>query len=107
MGLKGKYIRGDGLILPNNVTLAGAAFIMAAALQNSYAAIYMGLVQAVPDVNLLESACIEPTIGTNGYARQLINRNNTDWATTGIAGVEAWIKRRSLRLRPAGVTLTK
>ena len=34
--------------------LAGAAFIMAAALQNSYTAIYMGLVQAVPDVNLLE-----------------------------------------------------
>jgi hypothetical protein len=80
--LKGEYIRGDGLVIPNTVTRAGAAFVLAAAFKGVWNGVYMALVAGAPIPDLQMGQLVEPTIGVNGYARQELEQT-LDWDTEG------------------------
>lgn len=80
--LRGEFIRGDGLVIPNNITLYGARTILAAALRNDAPTFHVGLVYAAPDPDLLISDCVEPLF-QDGYERKQITRDNAGWPVEG------------------------
>lgn len=100
--MRGEFLRADGLVIPNNISIAGAQMILAAALRNTVPTLYAGLVSGAPTADMTQGAMDEPTIGTNGYARIAIARNDTDWPTLGISGVEAYMETKWLTWLPTG-----
>ena len=80
--LRGEFVRGDGLVIPNNITLYGARTILAAALRNEAPTFFVGLVDAAPDPELLISQVVEPSMA-NGYARKGITRDAAGWPIEG------------------------
>jgi hypothetical protein len=100
--LRGEFIRGDGLVTPNNLTLYGAGKLLEAALQNDALSLYMGLCTAVPAYGLRQQDIVEPTIGVNGYARQALAQDSTDWPTTGSLNNEAYIESKVLTFAASG-----
>jgi hypothetical protein len=78
MNLRGEFIRGDGLVIPNQLTVFGAATLLSCAFSGAQPALYMGLCDAVPDSSILESELNEPTLGVNGYARQQVNNGTLE-----------------------------
>lgn len=95
MGLQGFFIRGDGLIVPNNVTEYGCKLFLELALQDSGYDIHFALANAVPDFQLQLEDLQEPTIGVNGYARQAIARDDTDWPTIDTENGEPYIESKA------------
>lgn len=89
---RGEFIRGDGLVIPNNVSIAGAVAVLASAFQGVDPGIYMGLVNGAPSLTMTQNDATEPTIGVSGYARQAMARGSSVWAVLGTAGNEAFIE---------------
>lgn len=87
--MRGEFIRGDGLVIPNNVSLAGAQMILAAALQGVVSPIYAALVKGYPSSGMTSALVTEPTIGVNGYARIQIAQAEANWIL-GNNGGEAY-----------------
>ena len=84
-----EFIRGDGLVLPNNVTNAGIVRLLGALFQTAdYAstALYMGLCDGVYSPAMTISSITEPTSGTNGYARVNLPRASTTWTQGNLSG---------------------
>src|SRR3546814_12798010 len=50
--IRGEFIRGDGLVLPNNITSYGAELLLAAALQGVATTLHMCLGKCNPKVDL-------------------------------------------------------
>jgi hypothetical protein len=90
--LRGEFIRGDGLILPNNITKFGAATILAAALRGTDFAMWAGLVDGVASPTLQIGSVIEPTIGANGYGRIQIARSSVGWPGSGEVNGEPYLE---------------
>ena len=80
--LRGEFIRGDGLIIPNNVTTYGVKSFFRWALRNEDYSLHMGLANCSPNVLLQVESLNEPAIGVGGYARKPIART-TDWPVFG------------------------
>lgn len=93
--MRGEFIRADGLVIPNNITLYGARTILAAALRNEVPTFYVGLVDAAPDPALLISQVSEPTF-TAGYARQPVTRDNAGWPVEGTLNGEPYFESQWL-----------
>lgn len=89
--MRGQFQRADGLILPNNISKAGAAMILEAAFRNNAPSLYVGLVVGAPSADMTMANMLEPTIGLHGYGRIQIPRNNTGWPTVGEVGGERFI----------------
>jgi hypothetical protein len=100
--MEGRFIRGDGLILPNNISQAGAAAILAAAFRNDVPAFFLGLVSGAPTPTMTLADMIEPTIGTNGYARQAVTRNAAGWPEQGVVGNQRYISTDWITFAAAG-----
>lgn len=100
--MRGEFIRGDGLVIPNNVTLAGAEAILVAAFQNAALVIYAALIQATPAIDLASEDVDEPTIGVNGYARIAIPQSNVGWPTVGTSNSEKYIETDWLTFAAVG-----
>lgn len=95
--MRGAFIRvGDGLEIPNNLTDLGVQELLGRAMRNvlGFASMYVALVDAIytPDIGVADLD--EPTIGTGGYARQLLNRDSTDWPTIGEVGAIPYIESK-------------
>lgn len=90
--MRGQFVRGDGLVIPNTVSLAGAQMLLTAALRNTVPTIYAALVKGFPTAGMLIDNLTEPTIGTNGYERIAISRDSTGWPTLSNLGSEAYIE---------------
>ena len=90
--LRGEFVRADGLVIPNNVTQAGAQMILAAALTNQDVEFWAGLVYGSPDPALTIQDLVEPTIGTNGYARIQVARSSVGWPTSGTLNGQPWFE---------------
>lgn len=101
--LRGQFIRGDGIIIPNNVTLYGAKRILTLAMTQVETNFFMALVDAQPDSGLRIEDLDEPTIGENGYARQPIERTSlVGWPTVGDLNGEAYIESKAFSFAAAG-----
>lgn len=100
--IRGEFIRGDGLVLPNNITSYGAELLLAAALQGVATTLHMCLGKCNPKVDLDLNELNEPTIGTGGYARQSLSQDDTDWLTSGELNGERFLETRAVIFVPTG-----
>lgn len=100
--MRGQFIRGDGLVIPNTVSIAGARMLLDAALKNIVPTFYMGLVKGVPTPGMTLGDMQEPTIGVHGYARKAIARSVAGWTTSGYVGNEAFLATDFLDFTPVG-----
>lgn len=90
--MRGQFIRGDGLVVPNNVTLAGAEAILVAAFWGEPLELFAGLIQGTPGLNTTSADIEEPTIGVHGYERIELTQTQTGWPTLGTSNNEAYIE---------------
>lgn len=100
--VRGEFIRGDGLVLPNNFTTEGMLSILKASLRNETIGFYMGLVRGIPSKTGTVESLEEPTFGTGGYARQLIERSSVGWDDAGIVGGEAYAQTKLVTFPATG-----
>lgn len=100
--LRGEFRRGDGLVLPNNITTYGAELILAAALQGVATTLHIGLARCNPKADLDLNELNEPTIGVNGYARQTVSQDDVDWLTAGDLNGERYLETRAFVFAPTG-----
>lgn len=91
--LRGEFIRGDGLVIPNNVTTYGVKSFFRWALRNEDYSLHLGLANCAPNVLLQVEGLNEPTLGVGGYARQPILRA-TDWPVFGTFNGEQYYETR-------------
>ena len=105
--MRGEFVRGDGLVIPNNITTYGATAILAAALRGSAIDFHIGLANCNPHPLLNLSQLNEPTIGVNGYARQTIGQDDTDWLTQGSLSGEVYFETRNFIFTPTGAGFDK
>lgn len=92
--LRGEFIRGDGLTIPNNITTWGAERMLAMALRAEAQDLWVGLCSGVYTPGLQIEDMLEPTIGVNGYGRKQVLRNNlaTGWLTSGVVNDEPFLE---------------
>lgn len=100
--LRGEFIRGDGLVIPNNLMTYGVGLLFSAALVDSGYDLHIGLANCNPDADLDISQLNEPTIGVNGYARQPILRDNTGWAVQGEFNGEKYYETKVFEFAAVG-----
>lgn len=93
--MRGEFVRGDGLILPNNIMTYGIESIFRWALQNTGYALHMGLADCNPTPLLAASSLNEPVIGVGGYARQPIDRG-AGWPTIGQVNGETFFESEAI-----------
>jgi hypothetical protein len=92
MRLRGEFIRANGLVIPNNVTTAGAAALLGAALRNTVPTFWVGLCSAVYQPDLHIQDLVEPTLATNNYARLAVSRDNVGWPSDGVVNGEVYFE---------------
>lgn len=90
--LRGEFHDGNGLVIPNNITKFGAATILSAAFRNTVPTFWVGLVEGASTPDLLLEDLDEPTIGTNGYGRIQITRDEAGWPIVGELNGEPFIE---------------
>lgn len=90
--MRGEFIRYDGLVIPNNISIAGAQAILRAAFHGDSLPIWAALVQGPPTIDMTMADMTEPTVGVNGYARIAIVQDDTGWITIDDNGTEAYIE---------------
>lgn len=97
MRLAGEYIihkGADRIVIPNQVTIAGAQAMLRSAFQGLSTPWALGLCahNQADAISLLNIN--EPPVGVNGYARQALASNATNWPTTGLINGESYIESR-------------
>lgn len=105
--MRGEFVRGDGLIIPNNITTYGAKTILAAALRGEVMSLHIGLANCNPHPLLNLNQLNEPTIGVNGYARQTIGQDGVDWLTQNELSGEVYFETRNYLFEPTGTGFDK
>ena len=100
--LRGEFIRGDGLVVPNNITTYGVECLLRWALQGATPTLHMALANCAPAIDLDLTNLGEPVIGTNGYARQPIAQDNVDWPTFGTLNGEAYLETKEFIFTATG-----
>jgi hypothetical protein len=106
---RGVFTRGDGLTVPNNVTIFGVTSLLSLALRGSDTTLvapagnfYVGLCSAVPDPILTLAGIVEPTIGINGYARKVVTRDTIGWPAAGSVNGEPFLETDWLEWEAVG-----
>lgn len=100
--VRGEFIRGDGLVLPNNISIAGSEAILLAWARGVVPVFVFGLVKGSPTPTMVQGDMVEPTIGTNGYARHPITRDVNGWPVFGNVGVENYVGTPGMVFTPVG-----
>lgn len=90
--LRGEFRFANGLVIPNNITIAGAQTILGAALRNTVPTFFVGLCSAVYAPDLVIEDIVEPAIATNGYARLAVSRDNVGWPSDGLINGEVYFE---------------
>lgn len=101
--IRGEFIRGDGLKIPNNITRVGCQRILNAAFNGGTLSFWLALVRGVYAPDLTMTSLVEPTIGTNGYARQpLLTGVSQDWNSAVLTDDGAYVISDSKVFTPVG-----
>lgn len=100
--MRGEFIRGDGLVIPNNITTYGTEMILRWAFQDAAYALHMGLANCSPALDLAIESLNEPTIAVNGYARQALAKDNVDWLTYGTLNGESYLESKEVVFAATG-----
>lgn len=100
--MRGQFVRADGLVIPNNVTLAGADAVLRAAFRSEGLTIYAGLIRGATGLNQTSADVVEPTIGTNGYGRIQIENDATGWPSILQSNNEKYAESKLLTFAAVG-----
>lgn len=100
--MRGMFIRGDGLVLPNNISIAGGQQILRNAFRDESSDFFMALVTGLPTTGMTMLGMVEPTLGVNGYARVALPRSNVGWPTVSAEGTDAYIESQLATFTAAG-----
>ena len=100
--MRGEFIRADGLIIPNNVSLAGAEAVLLAAFRQQGFSLFAGLVQGAPTVDMTQADMTEPSIGVSGYERVALPTDETTWPVIGTSNSEKFIESLEIEWGPSG-----
>lgn len=105
--LRGEFRWANGLVIPNNVTTAGAQALLGLALRDEAVNLWVGLCEAVytPDLQLQDID--EPTLGVGGYVRIQLARNNTDWPTADTLNGTPYLESKAMIWAATGVAFDK
>lgn len=90
--MRGEFIRADGLVIPNNVSLAGAEVVLRAAFQGVAPTFWVGLVAGAPTLDMTMTNMTEPTIGVNGYVRVQLEQDDSGWPIVTTNANEAYVE---------------
>lgn len=90
--MRGEFRFHNGLILPNNISLAGAQAILDSAFRLEAQTWYVGLVSGAPSLDMTQADMTEPTIGVNGYARVALAHDSVGWPIIGEANGAAYVE---------------
>ena len=93
--MRGEFIRGDGLVIPNNITKEGARILLAAAIRNDVPIFSVALVDGQPDPLLTLDKLVEPS-DVGGYARKPVTRDAAGWPGQGELNGESYYETASL-----------
>ena len=97
-----KMANGDEHVLPNQFTVIGMQQVLTAAFQQADLTWYMGLCASQPTDSIALSALVEPTVGVNGYQRDALALNSTNWPTIGNINGESYIESREVTFTASG-----
>ena len=90
---RGEYIRQDGLVIPNQLTMVGANSVLQAAFKHDEGIVWqMGFCSNAPAVDLSLANLDEPTVGVGGYQRVLLPFNPTNWPVLGSVNGETYVE---------------
>lgn len=99
--MRGEFRFKSGLVVPNNITVAGREFILRGAFNGSAGVtplpggnFVVGLCKASPSDSLTVAQIVEPA--GNGYARVNVSRDLLGWPTVGTSGGEPYIESKDL-----------
>jgi hypothetical protein len=100
--VRGEFRFRNGLIVPNNVSLVGAQAVLESAFNLTARTWYVALVSGPPTLDMTMADMIEPTIGTNGYARQALTHDDTGWPTIGVSNDQAYVESALVTFEATG-----
>lgn len=101
--IRGEFIRGDGLVIPNNVTTFGARQVLVRAIQGDVEFdFFVALVAGVYTPELKVEDLVEPTINVNGYTRLALTQGVESWPTLGQVNGEWFVETVPLVWTPDG-----
>ena len=106
--MRGQFIillsNGNEIILPNTIVEESAEAYLARLFQGSaITGFFVGLCNQGPaHADTLVSITSEPTIGVNGYARQALAQDNTDWPTINTQNEESFIESKQVDFTASG-----
>lgn len=100
--IRGEFRRGDGLILPNNLSLYGSQAILTAWALGTVPTFWFGLVKGAPTATMTENDMQEPTLGLHSYQRVEVLRDTSQqgWPDFGNVGVENYIGTGPMQFVP-------
>lgn len=95
---------GDKIIVPNTIVAEGAEAYLARLFQGSaITGFFVGLCDQGPaHADVLVDITTEPTIGVNGYARQALAQNGTDWPIISTQNEESFIQSKQVDFTASG-----
>ncbi len=105
--LRGEFRFENGLIVPNNITIAGASLILGAAFRADAPVFWIGLCNAVYESDLTIQDVDEPTLAVNGYARLAVARTIVGWPGGGVVNGESYVESLPLVWTPVGGAFDK
>lgn len=100
--IRGEYILEDGTIIPNQFTVLGMQAVVKAAFWNERRPWYMGYCAKNPGSLISMDSLLEPTIGVNGYQRQILTPDKPGWGKMGTINGETWIESRVVEFPATG-----
>lgn len=98
--MRGEFIRGDGLVIPNNITNLGVESILKKALRGDAFTLFMGLCNCAPNPELRQEDLNEPGLGF-GYARIAVETTNIGWPMQGTINGEVFFESQACVFAPA------
>lgn len=98
--MRGEFIRGDGLVIPNNVTIFGTNKLLGMLFQQLPGTLYVGLCSGVYSPTVTTIELTEPTLGVGGYHRLEAPRGLASWPTQGTLNGESFVESADLIFVP-------
>lgn len=106
--MRGQFIitppNGDKIILPNTIVAEGAEAYLARLFPGTVlTGFFVGLCNQGPaHADSIVDITSEPTIGVNGYARQALAQNATDWPTISTQNEESFVQSKQVDFTASG-----
>lgn len=95
------------ITIPNQFTVYGMQRVLKAAFWNEKVNWYMGLCARNPDDFISMDSLNEPTIGVNGYQRQLVPMTAIGWPEIGVVNSESYVESLPFSFTAVGGSFDK